>query len=105
MVLRWAFAMSRSDPFERRAGHARRPTLVIAAYGLHALAAPMVGSRPMLLIFERARPLIGERAAALIPVLLFIALIGVCMEYLKAKALDHPDLTPLSSHHVDLYLI
>jgi len=84
MVFRRAVAMSRSDPFERRADYARGPILAIAAYVLHALAAPMVGSRPMPLIFERARPLVGERAAALIPVILFIALIGVCMEYLKA---------------------
>lgn len=57
----------------------------IAAYVLHALAAPMVGSRPMLLIFEWARPLVGERAAALIPVILFIASIGLCMEYLRQR--------------------
>lgn len=57
----------------------------IAAYVLHALAAPMVGSRPLLLTLEWARPLIGERAATLIPVLLFIAFIGACMAYLQKR--------------------
>ncbi len=57
----------------------------IAAYVLHALAAPMVGSRPLLAIFEWARPLIGGKAAALIPIVLFIAFIGACMEYLRRR--------------------
>ena len=57
----------------------------IAAYVLHALAAPMVGSPPMLLAVEWACPLIGEKAASLLPVFLFIAFVGACMEYLRRK--------------------
>ena len=57
----------------------------IAAYVLHALAGPMVGWRPLFAPFELARPVIGEPAAALIPITLFIAFIWLCMAYLRRR--------------------
>ena len=57
----------------------------IAAYVLHALAGPMVGWRPLFAPFEMARPVIGEPAAALIPIALFIAVIWLCMAYLHRR--------------------
>lgn len=57
----------------------------IAAYVLHALAGPMVGWRPLFAPFELARPVIGEPAAALIPITLFTAFIWLCMAYLRRR--------------------
>lgn len=57
----------------------------IAAYVLHALAGPMVGWRSMLAPADWASPFVGERSAALIPVVLFIAVIGLCMIYLRRR--------------------
>ncbi|WKL56957.1 heparan-alpha-glucosaminide N-acetyltransferase domain-containing protein [Asticcacaulis sp. ZE23SCel15] len=57
----------------------------IASYVLHDLAAGMVGWQLTLLPYHAAKPLIGEAAAALIPVILFIAFIWLCMDYLRRK--------------------
>ena len=57
----------------------------IAAYVLHAVLAPMVGWPMALQPAEWARPIIGDGAAALIPVLLFVAFIWLCMAYLRHR--------------------
>ena len=57
----------------------------IAAYVLHSLAYSLIGWDLFLLPYRMARPSIGPEAAALIPVLLFLAVIWLCAYYLWRK--------------------
>lgn len=57
----------------------------IAAYVIHQLTAPMPTWKLMLVPFEALRGSIGDAAASFVPVLLYIAFIWLCVDYLRRK--------------------
>ncbi|MCW3848031.1 heparan-alpha-glucosaminide N-acetyltransferase domain-containing protein [Sphingomonas sp. LB-2] len=57
----------------------------IAAYVLHELSATMVGWQAMLLPFEALRGSLGDGLASFAPVLIYIAIIWACMDYLRRR--------------------
>jgi predicted acyltransferase len=57
----------------------------IAAYVLHELSAPMPTWAIMLVPFQALRGSIGDGLAAFVPVLIYIGLIWLCMEYLRRR--------------------
>lgn len=56
-----------------------------AAYILHALASFMLGWQVMRLPYDLAEPVIGAQAAAMLPVLIFLAIIWAAMDYLRRQ--------------------
>lgn len=57
----------------------------IAAYVLHQLSAGMVTWQAMLVPFQALRPTLGDGLASFVPVLLYIAFIWLCVEYLRRR--------------------
>ena len=60
-------------------------TNAIAAYALHMVTAGMVTWQLLLVPFFAARPFIGEEAASLLPVALYLAFIWAAMAYLRRR--------------------
>ena len=57
----------------------------IAAYVLHQLTGDMLGWKPMLELVRLFKPLLGEKAAALLPAAVLIALIWAVVEVLRRR--------------------
>ena len=57
----------------------------IAAYVIHMLTGSMPGWDLLLAPFEAARPILGDRWATLLPILLYILFIWICVEWLRRK--------------------
>ena len=57
----------------------------IAAYVLHEVAGSMLGWDLLLVPYGEARSVVAPEVAAFIPVLLFIAFIWACMNYLRRR--------------------
>jgi predicted acyltransferase len=57
----------------------------IAAYVLHELAGSMLGWDLLLVPYRQACSVVPPQVAAFVPVLLFIAFIWACMDYLRRK--------------------
>ncbi|RYY35349.1 MAG: DUF1624 domain-containing protein [Sphingomonadales bacterium] len=57
----------------------------IAAYVLHQLTAPMPTWQALLVPFQALRGPLGDGLAAFVPVLLYIAFLWLCVEYLRRR--------------------
>ena len=57
----------------------------IAAYVLHEVAGSMLGWDLLLVPYQQARSVFVPEVAAFVPVLLFIAFIWACMDYLRRR--------------------